>query len=195
MANKKQKRNRRAYLAANSANTTNQKDGQTTDKNQVVLKITRRQVKWLIVFALLGTIRLGFSWSQPGQNIVLSKIVVQISNLIHSADSSEDNVSKSDLTRVKNWNADIYDELTTATRNVTYKGDDDEQEIITYTDGSKYADLVEKVGKPDETSSYTDKTGTSVTADWETPVSEERRVNISIDYDKKSGLITDKSYY
>lgn len=106
-------------------------------------------------------------------------------------DDYDEDAAYEDIDEVPGWSQDIYDSVVPATENY-----DENTDKSTYTDGTKYADLEAKVGKPTSTTSYTDESGmTTVYADWDSPDSSDAFLEIEVSYDKTTGQIIDIECY
>ena len=130
---------------------------------------------------------------------------------VDASDSDRIKYGLAHITDLKGWTAKAYQSIQVATENhssVTTGSSEQvtigestmnfpgTKEVVTYTGGTKFADLVKEVGRPNSTDSYSDSYNgtTTVTAEWETDYnSGSNSVTIDINYDQASGQITEKN--
>lgn len=105
--------------------------------------------------------------------------------------SSQAKVSSSSSEKAKSgWTQEIYDSITSATTGINGDGS------ISYSNGTPYADIEAKVGKPDTTSEASVGNQTTVVANW-TSISwiKGETQSITVQYDKATGQIISKSKF
>lgn len=105
-------------------------------------------------------------------------------------DDNEYEYSDIEISDIGKWTEDIYDRIQIADSEYDLKTDD-----YTYKNGTKYEELIKLVGEPLSTYNY----GDEIEATWDTTLNENDDYNydyayITVNYDKKTGLIVDKYF-